>query len=94
MTNQYASPVPSIEAAAPQTACAVSVIIVNWNTREMTLECLRSLYAQTVTTDFEVLLVDNCQRRSDFRPVWRCKSRPLPSRRDCLQKGPRSGALL
>ena len=59
MTDQNASPVPSIEAAAPETACAVSVIIVNWNTREMTLECLRSLYAQTVTTDFEVLLVDN-----------------------------------
>jgi GT2 family glycosyltransferase len=40
-------------------ACAVSVIIINWNTREMTLECLRSLYAQTVQTDLEVLLVDN-----------------------------------
>jgi len=39
--------------------CAVSVIIVNWNTRQMTLECLRSLYAQTRRTDFEVLLVDN-----------------------------------
>ena len=59
MTDQNASPEPTIEAVAPETACAVSVIIVNWNTREMTLECLRSLYAQTVTTDFEVLLVDN-----------------------------------
>ena len=40
-------------------SCAVSVIIVNWNTREMTLECLRSLYAETTETPFEVLLVDN-----------------------------------
>lgn len=39
--------------------CAVSVIIVNWNTRKLTLECLRSLYAQTTQTPFEVLLVDN-----------------------------------
>lgn len=49
--------VPGIRAA--DEPCAVSVIIVNWNTREMTLECLRSLYAQTSRTDFEVLLVDN-----------------------------------
>jgi len=37
----------------------VSIIIVNWNTREMTLACLRSLYAQTTQVPFEVLLVDN-----------------------------------
>ena len=35
-----------------------------------------------------------CQRRSDSRPVWRCKSRPLVARHGCLQKGPRSGAFL
>jgi len=35
-----------------------------------------------------------CQRRSDFRPVWRCKTRPFPARRGCLQKGPRSEAFL
>ncbi len=53
---------PAGFASTPEAATdtrAVSVIIVNWNTREMTLECLRSLYAQTVTSDFEVLLVDN-----------------------------------
>jgi GT2 family glycosyltransferase len=43
----------------PDGGCAVSVIIVNWNTREMTLECLRALYAQTTANRFEVLLVDN-----------------------------------
>ena len=37
----------------------LSVLIVNWNTREMTLECLRSLYAETRETDFECILVDN-----------------------------------
>jgi hypothetical protein len=37
----------------------VSIMLVNWNTRDMTLECLRSVYAQTLTTPFEVIVVDN-----------------------------------
>ncbi|MBB6229542.1 hypothetical protein FHS79_003746, partial [Polymorphobacter multimanifer] len=35
-------------------------------------------------------IVGACQRRSDSRPVWRCKSRPFSVRPGCLQKGPRS----
>jgi GT2 family glycosyltransferase len=37
----------------------VSVIVVNWNTRAMTLECLASLYRETQETSFETILVDN-----------------------------------
>lgn len=37
----------------------VSIIIVSYNTRELTLECLRSVYAQTRETPFELLVVDN-----------------------------------
>lgn len=37
----------------------VSVMLVNWNTREMTLDCLRSVFAQTTETPFEVICVDN-----------------------------------
>jgi len=37
----------------------LSVIVVNWNTREMTLECLRSLKASTRRTTFETIVVDN-----------------------------------
>lgn len=37
----------------------LSIIVVNWNTRDLTLACLRSLYDQTRETAFEVLLVDN-----------------------------------
>lgn len=43
----------------PDAPPAVSVLMVNWNTREMTLACLRSLYAETRQTSFEVILVDN-----------------------------------
>jgi len=37
----------------------VSIIIVNYNTRELTLKCLKSFYEQTKDIDFEVILVDN-----------------------------------
>ena len=36
--------------------------------------------------------VDDCQRRSDIRPAWRSKSRPLKVRADDMQRAP-IGAL-
>ena len=45
----------------PQTSSQIpdfSVIVISYNTREMTLACLASVYAQT-TGDFEVVVVDN-----------------------------------
>lgn len=38
---------------------ALSILIVSYNTREMTLDCLRSVYEQTRDVSFEVLVVDN-----------------------------------
>lgn len=37
----------------------VSVVIVTWNTRDLLLEVLRSLYAETRDVSFEVIVVDN-----------------------------------
>jgi GT2 family glycosyltransferase len=37
----------------------ISIIVVSYNTREMTLECLRSVVAETRRTDYELLVVDN-----------------------------------
>lgn len=37
----------------------VSILLVNWNTRDMTLECLASIYRQTTRISFEVIVVDN-----------------------------------
>jgi len=37
----------------------LSIIIVSFNTREMTLECLRSIEAQTRDTRYEIVVVDN-----------------------------------
>lgn len=38
---------------------AVSVIVVSFNTRELTLACLESVFAETKATDFELIVVDN-----------------------------------
>lgn len=37
----------------------LSIIVVSYNTRDLTLACLRSVYAQTRDTAFELLVVDN-----------------------------------
>ena len=37
----------------------VSILIVNWNTREVLRDCLRTVYEQTKTVPFEVIVVDN-----------------------------------
>ena len=38
---------------------AISVIIVTYNTRQMTAECIESIFEKTKGIDFEVILVDN-----------------------------------
>ena len=37
----------------------VSILIVNWNTRELVLECLRSLPKPGTGPSYEVVVVDN-----------------------------------
>lgn len=37
----------------------VSIIIVSYNTKKLTSDCLRSLYRQTSGVDFEAIVVDN-----------------------------------
>ncbi|MCD6352886.1 MAG: glycosyltransferase family 2 protein [Proteobacteria bacterium] len=40
-------------------AIDLSVIIVNWNTRELTLECIESVYANKKDFSLETIVVDN-----------------------------------
>ncbi|HCC55601.1 MAG TPA: glycosyltransferase family 2 protein [Desulfobulbaceae bacterium] len=37
----------------------ISIVIVNWNTRALLLDCLASVYATVMKLSFEVFLVDN-----------------------------------
>jgi len=55
LADRQSPRVNSLEDTTPE----VSVLLVNWNTREMTLECLRSLYAETSSTRFECIVMDN-----------------------------------
>ena len=37
----------------------LSIVIVNWNTCKITCDCLRSVYEQTKSISFEVIVIDN-----------------------------------
>lgn len=50
---------PTIINASPGRPPVVSVMLVNWNTRELTLDCLRTLFAEAGDIAMEVILVDN-----------------------------------
>lgn len=43
----------------PDIAPELSILLVNWNTRQMTLECLASIVAETRRTSYEIIVVDN-----------------------------------
>jgi GT2 family glycosyltransferase len=49
----------SITTDQKQAPIPLSVLIVSFNTRYLTLDCLRSLYAETLDISFEVIVVDN-----------------------------------
>src|SRR5689334_3297229 len=60
MTSQMSSPtvMSSSSPVARSVRPRVSIIIVSYNTREMTLECLRSIVRETQEA-FEIIVVDN-----------------------------------
>ncbi|MFC1781154.1 glycosyltransferase family 2 protein [Planctomycetota bacterium] len=37
----------------------ISIIIVNWNTKQLLRDCLKSVFEQTSNLDYEVIVVDN-----------------------------------
>jgi len=47
----------------------VSVIIVNWNTREILRQCLRSVFAETQDIGFEVIVIDNASSDNSVEMV-------------------------
>ena len=49
----------------------LTIIIVNWNTRDLLRDCLNSVYAETEETSFEVLVVDNASSDSSAEMVKR-----------------------
>lgn len=47
----------------------VSIIIVNYNTRDLIIECLKSLYDKTTGLSFEVIVVDNASSDDSVEQV-------------------------
>ncbi|HIJ91452.1 MAG: glycosyltransferase family 2 protein [Desulfobulbaceae bacterium] len=47
----------------------ISIVIVNWNTRELLLDCLASVYATLKDLSFEVFLVDNASSDGSVEAV-------------------------
>lgn len=47
----------------------VSIIIVSWNTMEITCDCLRSVFEQTADVGFEVIVVDNASSDNSVEVV-------------------------
>ncbi len=48
-----------MELVSTDGALDLSIIVISYNTRKMTLECLRSVIDQTRETSYEVIVVDN-----------------------------------
>jgi GT2 family glycosyltransferase len=59
VTNAVNGAVVLTERRCAKAACDVSVIVVSYNTRALTLQCLHSIYAETRYSSFEVLVIDN-----------------------------------
>ncbi|MDX9835207.1 MAG: glycosyltransferase family 2 protein [Desulfobulbus sp.] len=47
----------------------VSIIIISYNTREMTLACLHSVYEQTKEISFELIVVDNDSKDNSAQAI-------------------------
>ena len=47
----------------------LSIIIVNWNTREMTLRCLRSIQNDCASLSCEILLIDNASTDGSLEAI-------------------------
>jgi len=54
-----------------KTAFDVSIIVVSYNTREMTLACLRSVFEQTKSISFELFVVDNDSKDDSAQAIAR-----------------------
>src|SRR5438477_204157 len=54
-----------------QLSPVVSVIVVNYRTPEMTLDCLRSIARETKDLNYEILLVDNASNDGIMEVVGR-----------------------
>lgn len=67
LQNTHPSPPAFAEAPAPdQGQCKVSIVIANYNARQLLKDCLNSIYAHPARHSFEVLVVDDHSKDDSF----------------------------
>ena len=49
----------------------LSIIFVNWNSTDYLIESVESIYANTKSIQFEIIVVDNCSPKGDVGEVKR-----------------------
>ena len=49
----------------------VSILVISYNTRDLTVACLRSVFEQTRDVSFEVIVVDNASSDGSYDAVAR-----------------------
>ncbi|MAJ47052.1 MAG: glycosyl transferase family 2 [Planctomycetaceae bacterium] len=60
---------PTSSDSAEREALTLSIMVVSYNTREMTVECLRSLQNEAADVDYELLFLDNDSNDGSFEAV-------------------------
>jgi len=50
----------------------VSIVIVNWNTRQLLADCINSIYANAGEADYEIIVVDNASSDGSADMVREC----------------------
>ena len=58
----------------------VSIVIVSYNTRDLTLACLQSVFDETVGLSFEVIVVDNASGDDSVDAI----RKRFPRGRECI----------
>ena len=67
--DSHTAPAPDAGPARPGAVVALSVVIVNWNTRELLRRCLQSIQHAVIGSKFEVVVVDNASSDGSARMV-------------------------
>ena len=64
----------------------LSIVIINYNTSDLTFDCVKSIYAQTPKNlNFEVIVIDNASKFDDYEKLkLKLKLRIFPLR-FCLE---------
>ena len=47
----------------------VSIILVNYKTKDLTINCIKSIYEKTCNLDYEIIVVDNCSEDSSIEAI-------------------------